>query len=264
MVYTINDFNLFPKETGIYKIYFTNSNSDKIYIGSASGKNGFYNRWKSHISALRNNKSKSIVLQTATNKYKIDNMIFEIVEKCSSELCLIREQFYIDKYDTYKNGYNGRPISSNNGGKPMNENTKSKISKKWKLMRDTYSTDVIKLYINEGKTTREICKILNISRNFLSKILKENNIQIRRESGLKKRKIYQYKDGNLLYEWESVNDCLRKQSFNNNGIRLVLMGKCIHYKGFYFSYEKLSEKEVIEREIDFKVKSKSRKYYFIS
>lgn len=264
MKYTIKDVNIFPKDTGIYKIHFTNSKNDKVYIGSASGKSGFYNRWKSHISSLKNNKSGNKILQSASNKYDINNIVFEIIEICDSNICLIREQFNIDKYDSYNFGYNARPIASNNGGLSMSVDTKEKISNRWKLKRDLYSDEVRNLYILERKTTREICKILNIGRNFLSKIFRENNIEPRKESGKKKRKVYQYKNGDLVHEWESFNDCTKKQSLNTNGVRLVLKDKCISYKGFYFSYEKLDKKTIIEIENQFKINSKCRKYYYIN
>jgi excinuclease UvrABC nuclease subunit len=41
MKYTNKDTKNFPRESGVYKIYFKNSNSNKVYIGSASGKLGF-------------------------------------------------------------------------------------------------------------------------------------------------------------------------------------------------------------------------------
>jgi len=89
----------------------------------------------------------------------------------------------------------------------MNNEAKKKISDRWKSKRDEHLNDVRKLYIDELKTTREICETLNISRSFLSKIFKENNIEPRKESGLKKRKIYQYKNGYLISEWLSLNEC---------------------------------------------------------
>jgi hypothetical protein len=262
MIYTILDSNVFPKKRGIYKIYFTNSESSKFYIGSASGNLGFYGRWKSHISLLKRNVSKNTILQNASNKYGIDNIIFEIIEECDSDI-LIREQHYIDVLNSYYSGYNARPKSSNNGGLKMKESSKLEIHKKWKKNRDLFTKDVITLYENENKTTREICKILKISRNFLSRIFKENNIIPRKESGLPKKKIFQYKDGIFINEWESINKCSRENMFNTNGIRLVLNGKCIHYKNFYFSYNLLSQEEISKIYREFKINAKSRKYYFI-
>jgi len=238
MKYTINDTKFFPKTNGVYKISFTNSINGKVYIGSASGGYGFYTRWKSHISSLKNKKSGNTILQLATNKYDLSNIIFEVLEFCEKDDCLNREQFYIDKYNSYNYGYNGRPKSSNNGCLPMKKVTKDKISDKWKIKRDFYVGEVRRLYINENKNTREISDILNISRTFIQKIFKENEIEPRKNFGLQKVRFYQYKDGILIKEWDSINDCVIRNSFNSNGIRIVLNGQCFFYKNFHFNYLK--------------------------
>ena len=259
-MYKIGNIKDFPKENGVYKIYFNDCKSKKIYVGSASGDDGFYSRWKSHISQLKNEKSGCNVLQKAFNKYfNGDNLIFEILEICDIKDCLIREQYYIDTLDSYKKGYNARPNASNNGGLKMKNTTKEIISNTWKLKRDRISKEVKELY-ESGKTTREVCKILNISRNYLNRIFLENSIMPRKESGLKKLRVYQYKNNILINEFESINNCSRELKLNNRGIELVLNGTCIHYKGFYFSLNKLNECELIKIHNNFKIKSKNVKY----
>jgi len=39
-------------------------------------------------------------------KYGIENFKFEIIEECSDEEVDTREIYWIDYYDTFKNGYN--------------------------------------------------------------------------------------------------------------------------------------------------------------
>jgi len=259
-MYKINNESNFPKTNGVYKIYFTDCKSKKIYVGSTSGKDGFYRRWKSHISQLKNKKSRCTILQNAFNKYfNVDNLIFEILEVCDKKDCLIREQYYIDTLDSYNKGYNARPNASNNGGLKMKGTTKKIIFNTWKIKRDKISQEVEELY-ESGKTTREVCKILNISRNYLKKIFIENNITPRKERGLKKIKVYQYSNNILLNEFESINKCSRELKLNIHGIDLVLNGTCIHYKGFYFNYNKLNEYEVSEIYNKFRIKSKNVKY----
>lgn len=87
--------------TCIYKISTTISN--RIYIGSAIN---FQNRKAKHIRQLRVNKHCNIKLQRFVNKYGLDKLNFEIIEQCKKQLLLEREQFYIDKYDCVKNGFN--------------------------------------------------------------------------------------------------------------------------------------------------------------
>jgi group I intron endonuclease len=259
-MYKISEINKFPKTNGIYKIYFLDCKSKKIYVGSASSKDGFYGRWKSHSSQLIKNKSGCNALQNAFNKYFTnDNLIFEIIEECDVKDCLIKEQCYIDNLNSYNNGYNTRPNASNNGGLKMKESSKELIYKTWKKERDKLSPDVTKLY-NSGKTTREICNLLNISRNFLKRIFVENNIIPRSDRGIKKRKVYQYKNNKLINEFESINKCSRELELNIHGIDLVLKGTCIHYKGFYFSFNKLNTDEIYKISNNFKIKSKNVKY----
>ena len=266
MNYTINDRKFFPSTTGVYCIYFKNSKSNKIYVGSASRKtnnrweSGFYNRWKSHIYRLRKNISYSPTLQNAYNKYNQENMIFKILEECDPSECLIREQFYIDKFDSYKHGYNGRPLSNSNLGFKQTDFHNSKIINDHKLIRDTYYPSVKKLY-DDGKTTYEISKLLNISRGFITKIFRENNIKPRKLMDYKKKKIYQFDmKGNFIKEWSSINECSRDLGLNSHGIGLVLHNKCKHFKGFYFNFLKIDQNDVIKNINEFIIKSKNRKY----
>lgn len=257
-MYKLKDRYKFPKTTGVYKIYF--EGNTKFYIGSTFAIGGFYSRWMSHISQLSKNKSKLKKLQLAFNKYsKTNDIIFEIIEECDRSNCLEREQYYIDLYDSYNNGYNSRKLASNNGGVKMSDESKNNIGSNWKKLRDNLYTQVYNLY-NSGKSTRDICKIMNISRTYLRRIVTENNIEMRNDRGHKKKKIYRYENYILKDEWESINSCSRDLKFNSRGIFCVLSGQCIHYKGFFFSYKKLHPKEVEEIELRFKIKSKNVKF----
>lgn len=79
--------------TGIYLI--KNIKNNKIYVGSASGR-GFKSRWVCHKSLLRRNKHHSIHLQRAWNKDGENSFVFIILEYCSPQECINREQFYLD------------------------------------------------------------------------------------------------------------------------------------------------------------------------
>ena len=80
--------------TGIYQIKSKINSS--LYIGSALNIN---NRWNLHKASLNNNKHHSIYLQRHCNKYGIDDLEFSIIELCIPDDLLIKEQFYLDKFN---------------------------------------------------------------------------------------------------------------------------------------------------------------------
>lgn len=261
------DIKNFPTSTGIYCISFKNSKSKKVYIGSASknsnkikSANGFYARWRKHLHLLKNNDHHSHALQNAYNKYGYDSIEFMIIEECEPSECIVKEQFYIDKYNSFKKGYNARPLSNNNLGFKQSEKQKNVLKQKYKNIRDSLADSVINLY-NENKTTREISKILSISRGVISKIFKENNISRKNIAFYKKKKIFQYKlNGSFIKEWDNINECCRHIKTSSNSIRNVINGRCKHAKGFYFSDKKLSSEEVLTNLNMLFINSKNRKY----
>lgn len=95
----------------------------KVYIGSAMN---FRKRWKTHQWQLKKGKHHSPKLQRAWDKYGTENFQFEIIEECSIENLLTKEQIWIDFYDAFKNGYNCRPKAENNLGLKMIRRTKRK------------------------------------------------------------------------------------------------------------------------------------------
>lgn len=78
-------------KTGIYQI--KNIVNNHIYIGSAANINS---RFSTHKSSLNQNRHHSIYLQRAWMKYGSLNFKFELIEECSIEQLIVREQYYID------------------------------------------------------------------------------------------------------------------------------------------------------------------------
>lgn len=89
------------KISGIYCIL--NLINNKRYIGKSVN---IYNRWITEKSGLRKNYFHNIHLQRAWNKYGEDAFDFYIVERCANDMLAEREQFWIEFYDSYNNGYN--------------------------------------------------------------------------------------------------------------------------------------------------------------
>lgn len=132
-------------QIGIYKI--RNIVNGKIYVGSAAS--GIKRRWSLHRRMLRSNTHHSPNFQRSWNKYGEACFSFEILELCSPDKCLEREQYYLDtllpeynvdlvagspkgrKYsDEYKNKMRVRNTGNGNPffGKKHTEETKSLIS----------------------------------------------------------------------------------------------------------------------------------------
>jgi group I intron endonuclease len=134
--------------SGVYKI--VNIINKKFYIGSTKD---FNHRWKNeHKVLLNKNKHINRYLQYAWNKYTEKNFKFEIIEECSPDQCLIREQYYLDTLTPWncEIGYN---LSKCSGGgdtisyhpnleeikKKHSINTKERWNKKTETDKIAYS-----------------------------------------------------------------------------------------------------------------------------
>lgn len=96
--------------SGVYRIL--NRMNDKVYVGSSLdlGK-----RIHGHRLALNKGRHSNVYLQRSWNKYGEHCFKFSIIEICSPDTCVEREQFWIDWYESYlfKNGYNRSPTAGN-------------------------------------------------------------------------------------------------------------------------------------------------------
>lgn len=116
-------------KSGIYQI--RNLVNNKIYVGSTKN---FYERKKfGHFNNLWKNKHDNIKLQNTYDKYGSENLIFEVIEFIEDvdELLNI-EQYWIDRLDVIKNGYNINPLADkppSQKGKKFSDRHKLNLSK---------------------------------------------------------------------------------------------------------------------------------------
>lgn len=118
------------QQTGIYRIYHI-CKPNIYYIGSATSdrkwRQGFKQRWIVHIKELKNNNHHSPFFQRVVNKYGIEGLRFDIIEYCFSELCIKREQYWLDFYQPFGNkGYNTCKIAGSSLGYRFPEEKKAK------------------------------------------------------------------------------------------------------------------------------------------
>lgn len=88
----------------IYRI--TCLTTAETYVGSTTNKNP---RWSGHKNKLRKGKHHSALLQSAWNKYGEDQFEFVVIEKfeeCTETDLRIKEQGWIEKLNTHKDGFN--------------------------------------------------------------------------------------------------------------------------------------------------------------
>lgn len=108
------------KISGIYTIRSEINN--KQYVGSAVT---VYSRWRTHRSDLRKNRHTNHHLQNAWNKYGEDAFEFVLLEECTVDQLIEREQYYLD---TTPNLYNINKIAGSWLGMKHTDETKAKIS----------------------------------------------------------------------------------------------------------------------------------------
>jgi len=89
----------------IYKI--TNKINGLCYIGLDTNSIEKNSRWKTHIRESNRSNSKSKISQTIKN-VGIENFTYEILELCDKSIkdLIMKEIYYIEKYNSYCNGYN--------------------------------------------------------------------------------------------------------------------------------------------------------------
>lgn len=109
-------------KSGIYCI--RNTANGKIYIGSAID---IQKRFTSHKTLLNKNSHYNSYLQNSWNKYGHNSFEFTTVEKCNEDMLLIREDAWINYYDSMNKDKGYNLISADR--KVYSKETKEKISK---------------------------------------------------------------------------------------------------------------------------------------
>ena len=231
---------------GIYKI--ENIINGNFYIGSSIQ---LIRRFKTHKERLIKNKHGNIILQRSWNKHGEKAFVFTIIEYCSKENIIEREQYYLDFLKPY---YNIAPIAYSSAGIIRRQETKDKIKN---TLLGRIMPEETKLKISEAK------KGINLSETTRKKMSEnqkgKNNSMIKSgvsfdkqieamkkaNTGKKRNKLIGEKIGkklskpilqydlnnNFIKEWEGASQLEKILGFNNSLINRVCSGK-INLQGF--------------------------------
>jgi len=223
---------------GIYKIEHS-SQPGKVYIGSAIGLNsnrsffGFLRRWCRHLTELKNKNHCNRKLQRIVNKYGLSGLKFSIIERCSQENGIIRENYYIETYDSYKKGLNLRPKANSALGTKHSKETLAKMSKAQKgriIKRESIDK------ANETKRLKKEQGIKDKPCGFLSRCIKGS------------KKVYIYtRQGDSFACCYSTQDCDKFFGISKGKSSIYISLRTFIKKQYLPSYKELTKEEVLQR-----------------
>ena len=240
-------------KSGIYKI--TSTNTAHFYIGSS---HNLSKRKSDHFSLLKRKQHPNKYLQRVFDKYQ--DLSFEVIEECTTDLLIVREQHYID---TLKPKYNLRPVAESNRGWSMPEEARQKISirNKGKKLSEEHKkviSDKNKIILKGRKLSEQHIESIRKARTGwkLSEATK-NKIRekaIGRDIGKLlsqetkdkigkafSKKVYQYSLENVfIQEFSSCSEAFRATGISNSSIASCCRGKRKSAGNYKWYYEKIN------------------------
>lgn len=154
-----------------YIYMLKNNKNNKCYIGQSTNNK---RKW-THFNHLKHNKHHNYKLQDDYNEYGENVFSFEVLEELNDILKISdRENYWIEKYNSIKNGYNiakgGSGIVTLNARKNMSKSQKGKSSSK-RTFSDYEAILIYSIYYFYGKVIRPLSKVTKYNRNSLKSIL---------------------------------------------------------------------------------------------
>lgn len=261
---------------GVYRIW--NIVDNRCYVGSTA--NLFHLRYKSHFNRLKNLNHHSQKLQRFANKYGIDKLRFEILEfykpinkKEDKKYLLLREEFYITLYDSYRNGFNCLPKANSSLGIKRSMRTKKRLSlshnpkkiSQYSLeglfIKNWQSVGIASLELNINKTSIR-CAINGLQKtagDFIwgwegDNILQNIVASSKHNPGNIKRPILQIdENGNIIKEWASALDAAQNLNLDPSRVTQVCKKENSNTKGFKFKYKNPTDEKLCRAVLQFKI-----------
>lgn len=220
----------------IYKI--TNKINNHIYIGQT--RNTIEKRWLEHIKSSKiGDKDYNCPLHLAINKYGKENFIIEKIEECPNEQLDTAEIYWINKYNSYYNGYN-----ASLGG---NGHTKYNYD------------DIVNFYLQNNYSILKTCQYFNIYDQVVYTALRSKNIDYKvlgQKAGFstknKPQKILLIEKNIIFNKITDIDKYFGKIVHPN--VRRCLNG--ITKKAYNYHWRILNEDEEIEGSIIYDISNK--------
>ncbi len=212
------------KIRGIYKIQ-SKTHPERIYIGSSEN---ISKRFSNHKGDLLYNNHKNNKLQNHYNKYGLDDFIFELIEECTLEEKLNREQYYIDTLNPW---FNILKIAGNTTGRVFSEETLLKLRNPSESAREKMrNSHKNRIYKKFKRPDGYISPLKGI------KLTEEHLEKLRLSS--KSKPIFQCDlDGTIIKEWLGVKTAAKSLNIYTSGIHRCLKGKNKTAYGFTWKYK---------------------------
>jgi Mor family transcriptional regulator len=208
-----------------------NKVTNKYYIGSCTNKRGILDRFRRHIYYLRLGNHHSEKLQRSFNKYNKNFNYWEFIlfELITIDNYKYREQYYIDKYNAYYDGYNTSPIVGIIHHGKMNDNHKNSISKAKQNLSELDVINIFKKY-NAGLNYNQISKYYNITPQTISKVINKPHYypEIKEKYSLIKKwytYIFYNKEKNKFYRVNNFTEFCNKNNINGKIMMQLMLRK---------------------------------------
>lgn len=174
-----------------YIYLITNNVNGNKYVGKT--ELSIEERWGQHIKDSKKEKCEIRPLYRAIRKYGVENFSIKEIDTGQGEELNNKEQYWIQHYDTYKNGYNAT------------------LGGDGKILLDY--DEIIKTYLLNHNVA-EVARTLGCSIDSVYKILKVNDIPITKNTEVITEKyakeIVQYdKKGNFIQTHRSAHEAAR-------------------------------------------------------
>jgi group I intron endonuclease len=229
------------KKIGIYKII---NPLGKIYIGASKD---ILKRWNVDYKYASNIKSQ-IKLYHSFKKYGVENHVFEIVEICGLNNLFIKEVYWIEFYNSYKEGLNctkgGENPPVQNKPKTLEHKLKIGLANKGKKHSEETILKIKKARAIQVFTREQIEKAANKKRGVESKLKGRkrpnisNKLKGRKSNNSIKCELYNKDSKEIVYA-DSIQALSRASNISVSSILKMRKGIVINkYKQYEYKQYK--------------------------